>query len=181
MIGSRFFERNAIDVAAQMIGLRLTLDGVGGIIVETEAYLADDPASHSFKGPTTRNSAMFGPAGRAYVYRIYGMHWCINAVCLPGSAVLIRALQPVSGIDIMQERRRQHDQRQLCSGPGKLCEAIGIDGRHDGENLTTRPFALQAAEQVPAILTGTRIGISKAAHQPWRFGLAGSPFVSRKF
>lgn len=181
MTDRKFFERDAIEVAKAMIGMSLTLDGVGGIIVETEAYLADDPASHSFKGPTNRNRAMFGPAGRAYVYRIYGMHWCINAVCLPGSAVLIRALQPVSGIDIMQKRRGLHDDRQLCSGPGKLCQALAIDDSHDGEELGQPPFALTTGQIAPVVVVGKRIGITKAVDHPWRFGLTGSPFLSRKF
>jgi DNA-3-methyladenine glycosylase len=181
MLNEDFFRRSAIEVAQSMIGMMLTLDGVGGIIVETEAYLDHDPASHSFNGPTIRNRSMFGLPARAYVYRIYGMHWCVNAVCLPGAAVLIRALQPVTGVDVMQERRKIDDIRKLCSGPGKLCQALGIDGRHDGSSLLELPFALQPAASDVRLATGKRIGITKAAHEPWRFGLADSPFVSRRF
>jgi DNA-3-methyladenine glycosylase len=169
--------------ARTLIGAALLLDGVGGIIVETEAYDVCDPASHSFGGPSRRNAAMFGPPGRAYVYRIYGVHLCLNIVCgpAPGGAVLIRALEPRAGIEAMQERRGVHQAQALCSGPGRLCQALGVTPAHDGLAIDAPPFQLIAAETPAGIVTGVRIGISKAAHQPWRFGLAGSPFVSRRF
>jgi DNA-3-methyladenine glycosylase len=157
------------------------VDGVGGIIVETEAYSPDDPASHSFSGPTARNAAMFGPHGRAYVYRSYGMHWCMNVVGERGSAVLLRALEPTAGLDRMTERRGLTDPRALCSGPGKLCQALGVGREHDGTPLDQPPFELLARTEEPGIVVGPRIGISKAVDQPWRFGLKGSPFVSRRF
>jgi DNA-3-methyladenine glycosylase len=182
-LSSEFFERDAVTVAKALIGVKLLMGGVGGIIVETEAYDRDDPASHSFNGPTKRNAAMFGPAGRAYVYRIYGAHWCLNAVCAgePRGAVLIRALEPTDGLAVMAERRGTADDRLLCSGPGKLCQALAVTGAHDGLALDAPPFALYAADRVPTLSIGRRIGITKAAETPWRFGAAGSRFLSRPF
>lgn len=180
-VGSDFFTRDARDVAAAMIGLEIHCGGAAGIIVETEAYLPDDPASHSFRGPTRRNAAMFGTPGTAYVYRIYGMHWCLNAVCLPGSAVLLRALEPTRGIALMAGRRGLADPRLLCAGPGRLAEALAVTGVHDGLSLLSEPFGLRRALEGAPILTGPRIGISRAADAPWRFGLAGSRFLSRRF
>lgn len=180
-LDSDFFARDARDVAAAMIGLELCCGETGGIIVETEAYLPDDPASHSFRGPTARNASMFEGPGTTYVYLIYGMHWCLNAVCLPGSAVLIRALQPTRGLPEMMSRRRTGDARLLCSGPGRLAQALAICRGHDGLSLLRPPFSVTGATSDGAILTGRRIGITRAAEQPWRFGLAGSPYLSRRF
>ncbi len=178
-----FYTQPVVDLARALIGCTLLVDGVGGTIVETEAYHAADPASHSFAGPTARNRAMWGAGGRAYVYRIYGIHWCLNVVggAEPGAAVLLRALAPAHGLDTMRARRAVADDRSLCSGPGKLCQALGITAAHDGLPLDAAPFALLARAAEPAIVSGKRIGITKAADEPWRFGLAGSRFLSRPF
>jgi DNA-3-methyladenine glycosylase len=176
-----FFARGAVEVAADLIGAEFTVSGVGGIIVETEAYLPDDAASHSFSGTTPRNRAMFGPPAHAYVYLSYGLHWCLNFVCLPGSAVLIRALEPKRGIETMQARRGVREERLLCSGPGRVGQALAINREQDGLPLSEKPFRLSLPVKRPPISAGVRVGITKAVDHPWRFGLANSPFVSRKF
>jgi len=176
-----FFDREVTLVARQLLGATLLVDGVGGIIVETEAYHPTDPASHSFRGPTPRTASMFGPAGRTYVYRSYGIHWCVNFVCETASAVLIRAIEPTTGLDIMTARRGLSNPRQLASGPGKLCAALGITREHDGLWLDRPPFSLSLATEPLPILVGPRIGITRAADVPWRFGVAGSAFLSRRF
>lgn len=180
------FHADAHEVAQRLIGVTLLVDGVGGRIVETEAYDRDDPASHAFPGPTPRNAVMFGPPGRAYVYRSYGIHWCLNFVCREeghGAGVLIRAIEPTEGIARMRTRRGLEDLRLLCSGPGKLGQALGIDASFNGKRLDAAPFRLLAADsaQPIALATGPRIGISKAVDQPWRFGEKGSRFWSRPF
>jgi DNA-3-methyladenine glycosylase len=179
MLDKSFFDRPVLDVSRDLIGATLLFDGVGGRIVEVEAYDETDPASHSFRGPTPRNSVMFGAPGHAYVYKIYGIHFCLNFVCRPGSAVLIRALQPTSGVDAMTERRGGLLDRQLCSGPGKLAQALGIDLRHNGLSLDQAPFALFPASDGLEIAAGTRIGITKGAETPWRFALRGSKYLSK--
>jgi len=179
-----FFARSVHAVAPDLIGASLLFDGVGGRIVELEAYDHEDPAAHGFGGRTARNASMFGPPGRAYVYRSYGIHWCLNFVCESegiASAVLIRALEPLSGIAAMRRRRGLADERLLCAGPGRLCQALGITRAQDGAALDRPPFLLRAREQRPEIVTGPRIGITKAADKPWRYGLAGSRHVSRPF
>ena len=171
-------------VARQLIGVTVLVDGVGGRIVETEAYDGEDPASHSYTGPTDRNFAMFGPPAHAYVYRSYGIHWCLNFVCREeghGAGVLIRALEPVTGIDTMCERRGTRDHWLLCSGPGKLCQALGVTRALNGRSLAAAPFELAPAPGGIEVVTGPRIGISKAMDVPWRFGLAGSRWVSKPF
>jgi DNA-3-methyladenine glycosylase len=174
-----FFARPAADVAASLIGCDLRVDGIGGIIVETEAYDRSDPASHSVNGPTRRNASMFGPPGHAYVYRSYGIHWCLNLVCEPGSAVLIRALEPSHGLETMAARRGLSDPRRLCAGPGRLCQALAVSLAMDGLALDAPPFALAAPETAPAWIADRRIGISRAVETPWRFLLAGSRALSR--
>ena len=179
------FAADAPTVAERLIGVTLLVDGVGGMIVETEAYDREDAASHSFRGPTPRNASMFGPPGHAYVYRSYGIHWCLNFVCREaghGAGVLIRALEPTAGLAAMRERRGLDDARLLCSGPGRLCQALGVTRALDGLRLDAPPFRLLAATATAtAVLRGPRIGVTKAADVPWRFGLAGSGFVSRPF
>jgi DNA-3-methyladenine glycosylase len=178
------FEGEAHVMAQALIGAVLLVDGVGGRIVETEAYDREDPASHSHSGPTARNQAMFGPPGRAYVYRSYGIHWCLNFVCREeghGAGVLIRAIEPLQGIPTMCERRGLHEPRLLCSGPGRVGQALAIQHAFNGHRLDQKPFEVFAAGERHDIVVGPRIGISKAADVPWRFGLAGSRFVSRPF
>ncbi|HEY0224594.1 MAG TPA: DNA-3-methyladenine glycosylase [Pseudolabrys sp.] len=179
-----FFDRSVHKVAPELIGATLLVGGTGGIIVEVEAYHHTDPASHSFRGSTPRNTVMFGPPGFVYVYRSYGIHWCLNFVCEAegsASAVLIRALEPVAGIAAMRRRRGVPDERALCSGPGKLCQALGVTDRHNGLALDRPPFELRARAGKPEIVAGPRIGITKAVDEPWRYGLAGSKFLSRPF
>jgi DNA-3-methyladenine glycosylase len=179
-----FFNRSVHEVAPDLIGATLLVGGVGGIITEVEAYHHTDPAAHSFNGPTPRNLVMFGPAGFAYVYRSYGIHWCVNFVCEAAgsaSAVLIRALQPTHGLPAMRRRRGLQEERALCSGPGKLCEALGITVKHNALPLDQPPFALHARPGKPDIVAGVRIGITKAVELPWRYGLKGSRFLSKPF
>ena len=178
------FNARADEVARRLIGVVVLVDGVGGRIVETEAYDREDPASHAFSGPTDRNAAMFGPPAHAYVYRSYGIHWCLNFVCREaghGAGVLIRAIEPLAGLETMRARRDARDLVQLCSGPGKLCQALEVTRAFNGRSLAQPPFLLEAAPPGLEVVAGPRIGISKAMDVPWRFGLAGSRFVSRPF
>ena len=179
-----FFGRNVREVAHDLIGATMLVDGVGGRIVEVEAYHHTEPAAHSYNGPTPRNQVMFGPPGFAYVYRSYGIHWCVNFVCEKegsASAVLIRALEPTHGLAAMRRRRGLSDERALCSGPGKLTEALGITHAHNGLALDAPPIALHARAEKPEIVAGVRIGITKAVELPWRYGLKGTKFLSKGF
>jgi DNA-3-methyladenine glycosylase len=179
-----FFDRSVHQVAPDLIGATFLVGGIGGVIVEVEAYHHTDPAAHSYRGPTERNQVMFGPPGYVYVYRSYGIHWCINFVCEAAgsaSAVLIRAIEPTDGIETMRRRRGLSDVRALCSGPGKLTEAMGITHAHNGLALDAAPFALHARKEDVEVVTGIRIGITKAAELPWRYGLKDSRFLSKPF
>ena len=177
-----FFARSVHEVAPALIGCTLLVDGVGGRIVEAEAYHHEDPASHSYGGPTNRNRSMFGPPGHAYVYRSYGIHWCLNLVCEEegeAAAVLIRALEPTHGLDLMRARRGLDDERLLCAGPGRLCQALAVTRTLDGARLDREPFALHPAADAVEVVRGVRVGITRAVDAPWRYGLAGSRFLSR--
>jgi len=179
-----FFARSVHEVAPALIGCTLLVDGVGGPIVEVEAYDHEDPASHGFRGETARNRSMFGLPGHAYVYRSYVVHWCLNLVCEEkgvAAAVLLRGLEPAYGVEEMRARRGLDEPRLLCSGPGRLCQALVVTGEHDGLPLDRPPFELRAREEDPELVTGPRVGITQAADLPWRYGLAGSPFLSRNF
>jgi DNA-3-methyladenine glycosylase len=179
-----FFARSVHEVAPDLIGATMLVNGVGGIIVEVEAYHHTDPAAHSYNGPTPRNMVMFGPPGFAYVYRSYGIHWCVNFVCEKegsASAVLIRALQPTHGLPAMRRRRGLDDDRALCSGPGKLTEALAITHAHNALALDKPPIALHARTSEVTVVSGIRIGITKAVELPWRYGLKGSRYLSKPF
>jgi len=182
-LGSTFFSRDPVEVARDLIGATLIVGQAGGIIVEAEAYRRDDPASHSFVGQTQRNASMFGPAGTAYVYRSYGIHWCLNFVSgeqETGSAVLVRALEPKVGLNAMRARRGLDDPHLLCTGPGRLCRALGVTGEHDGSRLDEPPFEIYACSGPVEVRAAPRIGISRAPDHLWRFGLLGSPFLSKR-
>lgn len=184
MVARKLFDDDAVDVARRLVGAQLYVNGVGGLIVETEAYDRDDPASHSHAGPTARNASMFGPPGHAYVYRSYGIHWCLNFVCREaghGAGVLIRALEPLEGITLMRERRGLVDLRLLCAGPGRVGQALGITGALDGAPIDAPPFELRTAMRPVEVIDGPRIGISKARDARWRFGLKASAYFSRRF
>jgi DNA-3-methyladenine glycosylase len=176
------FSAPVAEVAESLIGAQLFLDGVGGKIVETEAYDQADPASHGFSGQSVRNSVMFGPPGHAYVYRSYGLHWCLNFVCMPAghaAAVLVRSLEPTAGYEQMRQRRGLKDERLLCSGPGRLAQALGVSGELNGSRIDAPPFRIIPRQAEATVVAGTRIGITKAREVPWRFALAGSRFLSR--
>jgi DNA-3-methyladenine glycosylase len=179
-----FFERSVHLVARELIGCQLFYKGCGGTIVETESYERDDPACHAYVGLTKRTETLFGPPGRAYVYLSYGIHSLLNAVAEPegdAAAVLIRALEPTVGLETMRARRGDRPEAELCSGPGKLTEALGIGLKENGADLSADPFVLLSPGQGwgGRVLTGPRVGITKAVERPWRFSLAGSRFVSR--
>jgi DNA-3-methyladenine glycosylase len=182
VLGPQFFARSVHEVAPELIGATLLVDGVGGTIVEVEAYDSEDPAAHGFRGRTPRNESMFGPPGHAYVYRSYGIHWCLNLVCEEAgsaAAVLIRALEPTHGVDEMRARRGLDEPRLLCSGPGRLCQALAVTREHDGLPLDAAPFELGAPARPLEVVAAPRIGISVAIEAPWRFAAAGSRYLSR--
>jgi DNA-3-methyladenine glycosylase len=179
-----FFKRSVHEVAPDLIGATLLFNGAGGRVVEVEAYRHTDPASHSFGGPTARNVVMFGPPGYAYVYRSYGIHWCLNFVCEPkgsASAVLIRAIEPTVGLPVMRRRRGVADDRLLCAGPGRVCEALGITHAQNGLALDKPPFEILGRTEVAEVVAGPRIGLTKAIDRLWRYGLKGSRFLSKPF
>jgi DNA-3-methyladenine glycosylase len=181
-LAKEFFARSVHEVAPDLVGATLLVDGVGGRIVEVEAYDHEDPAVHGYRGRTARNASMFGPPGHAYVYRSYGIHWCLNLVCEEegvASAVLLRALEPTQRIDTMRSRRGLEDARLLCAGPGRLCQALDITREHDGLPLDEPPFRLEGRQREVDVVSGARVGISRAADLPWRYGLAGSRYLSR--
>jgi DNA-3-methyladenine glycosylase len=178
-----FFARSVHEVAPDLVGATLLVDGVGGTIVEVEAYDHEDPAAHGYRGRTARNASMFGPPGHAYVYRSYGVHWCLNLVCEDegtASAVLLRALEPSHGLDVMRARRGFDDPRLLCSGPGRLCQALGVTRVHDGLPLDRPPFRLESSVTDLEVVARPRVGITRAAELPWRYAVAGSRYVSRR-
>ncbi len=179
LLPREFFARPVHEVARGLIGATLLVNGVGGRIVEVEAYHPEDEASHSFRGRTPGNAAMFGPPGHAYVYRSYGVHWCLNFVCETASAVLVRALEPTHGLATMRARRGLDELRLLCSGPGRLCQALAVTREHDGLPLDASPFEVCPPTVPPEIAVATRIGLTKAADLPWRYVEAGSRFLSR--
>jgi DNA-3-methyladenine glycosylase len=182
LLGRDPFARSVHEVAPELLGVTLLVDGVGGRIVEVEAYEQTDPASHGYGGRTARNASMFGPPGHAYVYRSYGIHWCLNFVCEEegtASAVLIRALEPTHGLDVMRQRRGLDDERLLCAGPGRLCQALGVTREHDGLPLDRPPFSLLPRDEQPTFAAAPRIGITKAAELPWRYAVSGSRYLSR--
>lgn len=184
-LGRAFYARPSVEVGRDLLGCEIRCGDTAGRIVEVEIYDQDDPASHSHRGPTPRARVMFGEPARLYVYRSYGIHWCANVVCEEpgrGAAVLIRALEPVDGLAVMEARRGRAAIRDLCSGPGKLCQALGIDGTMNGSSLEDGPVRVTAGGDPPArIVVGPRIGISVATEVPWRLGVAGSPYLSRPF
>jgi DNA-3-methyladenine glycosylase len=183
ILDREFFARSVHEVAPDLIGAMLLVDGVGGRIVEVEAYDHEDPAAHGYRGRTARNASMFGPPGHAYVYRSYGVHWCLNFVCEGegrASAVLVRALEPTDGLELMRARRGLDDVRLLCAGPGRLCQALAVSREHDGLPLDRPPFRLEPSEGKLDVSVAPRVGITRAADLPWRYAASGSRYLSRR-